>query len=87
MRRKHNPYVALVALLLLALIVSWICSGCHAEVAAATEPTEPTYRFAVDNAPTSGTYAAYIITDTETGVQYLFFRNGYCGGICKLEVG
>ena len=32
MRRKHNPMVALVALILLATILVWICAGCSLAV-------------------------------------------------------
>lgn len=68
MRRKHNPMVSLVALILLATILVWICAGCGNEIA----PAEETDRFVVV------TYnrvwpldSIYIITDTETSVQYL----------------
>lgn len=81
MQRKHNPYVALVALLLIALITTWICVGCHAE----TDETEPDKRFTVETHLVSG-HVLQIITDSETGVQYLFYRTADAGGITKLEV-
>ena len=84
MRRKHNPLVALLALLLLALIVTWICGGCAIETAAARSETPP--RFAVEYAGNQ----CSIITDNETGVQYLLYREttnyGNGIGLCKLEV-
>lgn len=84
MRRKHNPYLAMAALLLLSLIVTWICDGCAIETAAAR--SEPTPRFAVEY---EGNQCS-IITDNETGVQYLLYREttnyGKGIGLCKLEV-
>ncbi len=81
MYRKNNPWLSLVALLLLALILVLTCTGCAAKAQAA-EPD----RFTVENA---GNGCA-IITDTETGVQYLYFYhsyNSYKGGsgMTKLE--
>lgn len=82
MNRKHNPYVAMLALLLLALILTFTCTGCAVE-GEATEETKPTPRFTreyVDNSLT-------IITDTQTGVQYLVCNQYHTGiGMCKLEV-
>jgi hypothetical protein len=81
MRRKHNPLVALLALLLLALIVTWICGGCsvHAEAS----ETESTPRFTVENA---GNFLK-IITDNQTGEQYLAYYQYNTGiGLTKLEV-
>lgn len=78
MRRKHNPRVALVALLLLAFIMTWICGGCAVQAEAA----ENYYaRFTTDFAGTN----IRIITDNETGVQYLAYGNTYGLGITKLE--
>lgn len=82
MNRKKNPYVSLVAVLLLALILVLTCTGCRAEAA----ETKPAPRFSVEDAGNG----CEIITDTETGVQYLYYfrsYNGYKGGsgLCKLE--
>lgn len=84
MRRKHNPYLALAALILLALIVTWICGGCAVEADAAVEKKAD--RFTMEGA---GSHCS-IITDHETGVQYLMYREGNLEGrgigLCKLEV-
>lgn len=84
MRRKHNPLVALLALLLLAFIVAWICGVCAVRTEAARNETPP--RFTVEYAENQ----CSIITDNETGVQYLMYREtsnyGKGIGICKLEV-
>lgn len=65
MNRKHNPMVSLAALLLLATILVWICAGCTDAQAAAT------YRFTEEFAGHGGQAQLYIITDTETGQQYI----------------
>lgn len=83
MNRKYNPYVSLAALLLLALVLVFVCTGC-AEASAATES-----RFTQEYHYLNGYHSAYIITDTETGVQYLAYEvtsnYGRGIGLCKLE--
>lgn len=79
MNRKKNPYVSLVALMLLALILVLICTGC-VKASAATEP-----RFTKEYHHMGSHDYAYIITDTETGAKYLFFKGYDAGGLCKLE--
>jgi hypothetical protein len=87
MRRKHNPLVALLALLLLALIVTWICGGCSADVNPTPDYMIEPGRFTTEETFRSGSHRGSFLTDTETGVQYLFIYNG--GGIAmtKLETG
>lgn len=97
MYRKNNPWVALVAVMLLALILAFVCTGCHVEAAAATEGTEPTAamgaagitgpRFEVDHEGYGWPWldGIYVITDTQTGTQYLFCETGTGCGLCKLE--
>lgn len=84
MRRKHNPLLALAALVLLATILVWICAGC---TVAAAETTEP--RFTCEYAGTGADgIRLYIITDTETGVRYLMaekYGHGYGIGLTKME--
>lgn len=84
MKRKSNPWVSLIALLLLALTLALTLTGCDA-TAEAAEPENPP-RFIVEKAEdnTLGPDIR-VITDTETGVQYLFFQSGYAGGLTKLE--
>lgn len=84
MRRKHNPLIALLSLLLLALILTWVCGGCAVQTEAAE--TEPAPRFTTEY----GGNRCTIITDNQTGVQYLFYyfpdmtgRAG--GGLTRLE--
>lgn len=84
MQRKHNPLVALLALLLLAFALTFVLDGCAVHTEAATES-----RFTQEFHYINGYHSAYIITDTETGVQYLAYevRSNYGKGIglTKLE--
>lgn len=81
MNRKHNPFVSLVALLLAAIILVLTCTACSdtAEVL----PKKREYRFTTENMGNQCT----IITDTQTGVQYLYYGSGYGGGMCVLQPG
>lgn len=75
MNHKNNPWVSLVALLLAVLIVVLNCTGCTEADAAEPE------RFTVEYVGNG----CRIITDNETGVQYLSFSVGQGTGLCKLE--
>lgn len=83
MNRNYKPHVALVALLVLALIVSFVCNGCAVEVDAAVKKTNE--RFSVEYAGNG----CSIITDNETGVQYLLYtietHRGKGVGLTRLE--
>lgn len=84
MNRKHNPLVALVALLLLAVLL--LCAECSG-AAAAEEPETPK-RFTVesyDYLEELNVDYINIITDTETGVQYLFVDGHDSGGLTVLQ--
>lgn len=87
MYRKHNPYVALVGLVLLALVLVLALTGCAAQASAAAETEK---RFTIDFVERNRGMDVYIITDTNTGKQYLYCRewdaNGFAGGgLCLLE--
>lgn len=75
MNRKSNPWVALIALILLLVLVVCTCTGCADEAAEVEAP-----RFIVENIDLDFGLA-YIITDTETGVQYLFVKCVNEGGL------
>ena len=81
MRFKYNPWVSLVAALLLATILVLTCTGCS-NTAEADTPA----RFQVEDTGTRNGLKIYIITDTETGVQYMFVSgNNGRGALTKLE--
>lgn len=90
MNRKNNPWISLIALLLLATILTCICSGCT--VAEADEPqrVETESRFAIEHhvlieKENFRVIYADIITDTQTGSQYLYCHYGSGGGLTKME--
>lgn len=81
MRFKYNPWVSMVALLLLAAILVLVCTGCTTEAEAATTP-----RFTSEYAGwIKSVGGLYIITDTETGTQYLLADVPNGAGLTKLE--
>lgn len=73
MRRKHNPLVSVVAMVLLAVILVLLCAvsaGC-----AATDQEDYSDRITFTCVGSGGNGKwAYILTDTETGVQYLLVK-------------
>lgn len=87
MNRKYNPYVSLVALLLLALLLVSVCAGCTNRAEAAGTKPAKRYTYEAQNAGLGLDF--YTITDTQTGNQYLFVytgtANGKAGGLTKLE--
>lgn len=82
MNRKHNPMLSLVALLLAALILVLTCTGCATNVQAATPQ-----RFQIEFTGRVEALELYIITDTETGVQYMFVDGVNCGSLTVLLPG
>lgn len=83
MYRNYKPHVALLVLSILTIIVSFICNGCAVETTAATNKTME--RFTREYAGND----CFIITDNETGVQYLAYvemsNYGRGVGLTKLE--
>lgn len=83
MNQKYNPMLSLVALVLMALILVFTCTGCtdQTEAAAAETPN----RFTETREMLMYGYV-YIITDTETGEQYIAYRaHGQGCTLTKLE--
>ena len=88
MNRKHNPFLSLVALLLAAIILVLTCTGCGAVAAAAENKTEPASRFTYEKAGRGPDFGQlYIITDAETGVQYLAWAKGNGAAMTELQPG
>lgn len=81
MNRNYKHHVVMVALLLLAIIVSIVCNGCAVETEAATNYGRFTKEYVGND--------LYIITDNETGVQYMAYveltNRGGGVGLTKLE--
>ena len=82
MNRKMNPWVSLIALMLLVVILVTTCTGCtEVEAEEATAPK----RFNVEAVQYTTAGTLFVITDTETEVQYLLIQNGYGNGLTKME--
>ena len=84
MNRNYKTHVALVSLLILAIIVSFVCNGCAVETNAM--PHQTMERFTKEYAGND----CFIITDNQTGVQYLAYvemsNYGRGIGLTRLEV-
>lgn len=80
MNRKHNPWVSLVALLLLVTLLVTVCTGCT-EAEAEEEPD----RFTVESAQYGIGIDLLIIRDNETGVRYLLAEVNNGGGLTVLQ--
>ena len=78
MYRKNNPWISMIALIVLILITVMICSGCRVTT---VEAAKTERRFTVE---CPETYIS-IITDNETGIQYIAYRTSTGTGLTKLE--
>lgn len=87
MRLKHNPWISLLAALVMTIIIVLYFTGCSAstEAEAEAETKEPP-RFTGDYVGHDmGIAHYYTITDTNTGVQYLLVCNSYGMAMAELE--
>lgn len=84
MNRKHNPLVSLAALVLLATILVWICAGCGVKAEAASNTSD---RLTFEEAGRNHILVAYIITDTQTGTEYLLVDLPNGGAMTVLQPG
>lgn len=84
MNRKKNPWISLIALLMLILIIVTVGTGCAVETEATANQTRE--RFTREYAGSD----CFIITDNQTGVQYLAYvemsNYGRGIGLTRLEV-
>lgn len=89
MNRKNNPWISLIALLLLATILTCICSGCANKEADEAQKVKTECRFKIEHHVMIEKFGvvryADIITDNETGTQYLFYMWGSGSGLTKME--
>ena len=82
MNAKKNPWVSLAALALLLCLLAVLGNGCTTTI----EATETPDRFTVEDKSTQYS-EIFIITDNETGVQYLWVKRGYGAGLTMLQPG
>lgn len=85
MNKKHKPFAVLVPLLMLVFIFSVVCNACSVETNAQTN--QSMNRFTQEYVGSG----CSIITDNQTGVQYLAYvemsNYGRGVGLTRLEVG
>ena len=85
MKRGHTISTAPI---LLASILALTCIGCRdAQAERPTGDTETVsdHRFSVTHREALGVRSIRVITDTETGVQYLVYSDNNGIGLTKLE--
>ena len=80
MRRKHTPWVSLVALLLLVTLLVFICTGCNSTKTEYDDPDDaPEMMTVVDS-----TLGYTIYKHDETGVHYFCRDGGYGRSVCVM---
>lgn len=80
MRRKNNPWVSLVALILLAVILVLTCTGCNTTKTEYAESEEaPKTMTVVDE-----TLGYTIYKHDTTGVHYFCRDGGYGKAVCVM---
>ena len=80
MRRKHNPWISLVALLLLVTLLVTVCVGCGTTKSEYDDPDDaPKMMTIVD-----GTAGYTIYKHDETGVHYFCRDAGYGKSVCVM---
>ena len=87
---QRHPWVSLIALLFLVVFIAVLFAGCSAKKDDTDETTayaDEYKRFEVEYFNTSSHSSAHVITDNETGEQYLFYKFGSQGGLTNLETG
>lgn len=87
---QRHPLVSLIALIFLVVFIAVLFAGCSVEKDDNDEITayaNEYKRFEVEYFNISSYSSAHVITDNETGEQYLFYKFGSQGGLTKLETG
>lgn len=83
MNRKHNPLVAGVALLLLAVVL--LLTSCSTPAKAEEPESSPRFIMERHKSDSVSIDFIFIITDTETGVRYLYVDGCNSGGLTVLQ--
>lgn len=83
MKRKHNPLVAGVSLLLLAMVL--LLTSCSTPAKAEEPENSPRFTMEYHKSDSVNIDFIFIITDTETGVRYLYVDGCYSGGLTVLQ--
>lgn len=81
MSRKRNGLASLVALLILAVMLVVILAGCGPR----SYESETEYRFTVEKVVESINVDVYLITEKETGKQWVYVEGYKAGGLVAYE--
>lgn len=81
MNQNIKNWVTLVTLIMLLVLIVCTSEACT-DTAEATESPRFTAEYTGEGA--RGMHI-YVITDNETGAQYLFIKDGYGGGLTVLD--
>lgn len=84
MDRKRNGWASLIALVLLMAMMVMVLTGCGPRSESESE-TEKEYRFSKEEVYFDASSVIYLITDKETGKQWVMFDGYNCGGIAAYE--
>lgn len=82
MNRKRNGWASLVALLLLLAVLAMILLGCDQQE---ETQAEPEYRFSKEEVYSDMYDSFYLLTDKETGEQWIVYSGIKRGGITKYD--
>lgn len=81
MSRKRYGWASLIALLILAVMLVVILTGC----AYRNEESETEYRFTVEKVYDSVNVDVYLIAEKETGKQWVYTEGYKAGGLVAYE--
>lgn len=81
MSRKRYGWASLIALLILAVMLVAILAGCGP----LNEESETAYRFTVEEVGESINADVYLITEKETGKQWVYVAGYKAGGLVAYE--
>lgn len=84
MNRKRNGWASLIALVVLAAMLVMVLTGCGPRSESESK-TEEQYRFSKEKVYCDTFDAIYLITDKETGKQWVMFDGYNCGGLAAYE--
>lgn len=84
MNRKRNGWASLIALVVLVAMLVMVLTGCGPRSESGSE-TEEEYRFSKEKVYYDTFSAIYLITDKETGKQWVFVHGGNAGGLVAYE--
>ena len=81
MNRKRNGWASLIALVLLVAMLVMVLTGCGPQ----SVESEPEYRFSVEEVCNTMNVDVYLVTEKETGKQWVYVEGYKAGGLVVYE--